>query len=158
MIHALLTVEGPRIEYLVCLYFVKSCHRIGVVAAYSVGPEIMLFWMAQAFVMALISGSILAQNDPDVIVVGSGPGGTGFILRLLDLQPQLKILWLEKGPDKVVSNWPEELEGSELLTPLPARKKMNWLRVSTTVPAKREVTDNLEFGTQAFSWNAFGGM
>ena len=33
----------------------------------------------------------------DYIVIGSGPGGTGFIYKLLSLHPEATIIWFKEG-------------------------------------------------------------
>ena len=76
----------------------------------------------------------------DVVVIGSGPGGTGFLYRLLQRSPNRNttVLWIEKGGDFLANNWPEDLVETEqpVLTPIP-RRKMNWV--------------------QGYTWNIFGG-
>ena len=42
-------------------------------------------------------------------MVGSGPGGDGFLHRLVRLRPDLSVIWIEKGQDFVARNWPEEI-------------------------------------------------
>ena len=70
------------------------------------------------------------QEEFDVIVVGSGPGGTGVLLRLLQLAgSSLRIAWLEKGRDITIRNWPEDLEtNSDVFDPIP-RTSLTWNRV-----------------------------
>lgn len=41
----------------------------------------------------------------DVVLVGSGPAGTGFLHRLVRVRPDLSVLWLEKGRDFKAMNW-----------------------------------------------------
>ena len=74
----------------------------------------------------------------DVILVGSGPGGAGFLHRLLRLKPDLSVIWIEKGQDFKIYNWPEQLNdvASAVLTNVP-RKNLKHL--------------------SGKAWNTFGG-
>lgn len=73
----------------------------------------------------------------DIIVIGSGPGGAGFLHRLTRLQPDKTVIWIEKGRDFLARNWPQDIEEQpDVLTPVP-RDKMWWVR--------------------GYAWNNFGG-
>jgi hypothetical protein len=78
--------------------------------------------------------------EADVIVIGSGVGGTGFLLRFTSpaIQPNTTVLWFEKGHESFVAkNWPDDLSKQlTVLSPIP-RKKMDW--------------------QPGLAWNAFGG-
>lgn len=76
--------------------------------------------------------SITAEDEPiasaDVIVVGSGPGGAGFLYRFVRRRPDLSVIWIEKGPDVIARNWPDDLVAvdGEVMTNIP-RKTMTWI-------------------------------
>lgn len=74
----------------------------------------------------------------DVILVGSGPGGAGFLHRLLRLKPNLSVIWIEKGQDFKAYNWPEQINDVDAA-------------VLTNVPRK-----NLKH-LSGRAWNTFGG-
>ncbi len=78
--------------------------------------------------------------EADVLVVGSGVGGTGFLRRFISpsVQPSTTILWFEKGNESFVAkNWPDDLSKPfTVLSPIP-RQKMTW--------------------QPGLAWNAFGG-
>lgn len=78
--------------------------------------------------------------EADVLVVGSGVGGTGFLRRFTSpsVQPNSTVLWFEKGHESFVAkNWPDDLSKRlTVLSPIP-RKKMDW--------------------QPGLAWNAFGG-
>lgn len=75
----------------------------------------------------------------DVVLVGSGPAGAGFLHRLVRLRPDLSVLWIEKGLDFKAINWPEDIvddTDTSVLTNIP-RRKLNHIA--------------------AKAWNNFGG-
>lgn len=78
--------------------------------------------------------------EADVLVVGSGVGGTGFLRRFTSpsVQPNTTVIWFEKGHESFVAkNWPDDLSKRlTVLSPIP-RKKMDW--------------------QPGLAWNAFGG-
>jgi hypothetical protein len=45
----------------------------------------------------------------DVVLVGSGPAGAGFLHRLVRLRPDISVIWVEKGMDFKAINWPEDI-------------------------------------------------
>ena len=60
---------------------------------------------------SLAIGALLAftahANQPVTIVVGSGPGGTGYIKRALEHDNCTdRFEWFEEGGDSVVTDWP----------------------------------------------------
>jgi len=73
----------------------------------------------------------------DIIVIGSGPGGTGFLYRFIREKPDSKVLWIEKGRDFLATNWPLDIANVDkaVLTPIPRTAKY----------------------MQAYGWNNFGG-
>ena len=73
------------------------------------------------------------QPNPlsDIIVVGSGPGATGFLLRLLERRPTVSVTWFEKGPNSLALKWPEffvDHPGKDRieLTPIPRTGGTHW--------------------------------
>ena len=75
----------------------------------------------------------------DVVLVGSGPAGAGFLHRLVRLRPDLSVVWIEKGLDFKAINWPEDIvddTDTSVLTNIP-RRKLNHIA--------------------AKAWNNFGG-
>eukprot|EP00566_Odontella_aurita_P006061 CAMPEP_0113559698 /NCGR_PEP_ID=MMETSP0015_2-20120614/19036_1 /TAXON_ID=2838 /ORGANISM="Odontella" /LENGTH=572 /DNA_ID=CAMNT_0000461353 /DNA_START=50 /DNA_END=1765 /DNA_ORIENTATION=- /assembly_acc=CAM_ASM_000160 len=75
----------------------------------------------------------------DVVLVGSGPAGAGFLHRLVRLRPDLSVIWIEKGLDFKAINWPLDIiedTDTDVLTEVP-RKKL------THISGK--------------AWNNFGG-
>lgn len=83
------------------------------------------------------STDLAVIGTADIIVVGSGPGGTGFLHRLVNLRPDMTVIWIEKGRDFLARNWPEDIERQpDVMSPVP-REKMWWL--------------------QGYAWNNFGG-
>lgn len=61
----------------------------------------------------------------DVVLVGSGPAGAGFLHRLVRLRPDLSVIWIEKGLDFKAINWPEDIvddTDASVLTNIPRRK------------------------------------
>jgi len=75
----------------------------------------------------------------DVVLIGSGPAGAGFLHRLVRIRPDLSVIWIEKGQDFKARNWPEQItdvDAEEILTNIP-RKKL------THIAGK--------------AWNNFGG-
>jgi GMC oxidoreductase len=87
--------------------------------------------------------SVDALTEPDhtadVIVIGSGPGGSGFLHKLLQETSTMTVLWLEKGPDRKVTNYPRDLVVDNIEPPVTPvqRRKMKWM--------------------QGLAWNRFGG-
>ena len=60
----------------------------------------------------------------DIIVIGSGPGGVGFLYRFVRNQPNMTVLWIEKGKDFLARNWPGDIrKNRDVLTPIPRFKK-----------------------------------
>jgi len=86
--------------------------------------------------------SITSNDEPiataDVVLVGSGPGGAGFLHRFVRQRPDLSVIWIEKGRDFKALNWPEDIAkvNKEVLTAFP-RKAMTWIT--------------------GYGWNNFGG-
>ena len=68
------------------------------------------------------------QQLGDVILVGSGPGGAGFLHRFVRLRPDLSVIWIEKGRDFKALNWPDDIAAvnKEVLEAFP-RKAMTWI-------------------------------
>jgi len=79
-----------------------------------------------------------ALATADVIVIGSGPGGTGFLHRLTTHPALLNnsnnatrrpsVLWFEKGGDFLAEAWPADLSPAAMEKVLDSfpRQKMNW--------------------------------
>ena len=71
----------------------------------------------------------LAEEEPiadaDIIVIGSGPGGTGFLYRFIQKRPNMSVLWIEKGRDFLARNWPKDIldVDAEILSPIPRLNK-----------------------------------
>lgn len=75
----------------------------------------------------------------DVVLVGSGPAGAGFLHRLVRIRPDLSVIWIEKGRNFMAYNWPEDIvedTDTAVLTNIP-RKKLAHI--------------------SAKAWNNFGG-
>lgn len=85
-----------------------------------------------------ISANSEAVLTADIVLVGSGPGGSGFLHRLVRKRPDLSVIWIEKGRDFKALNWPEDIANvdKEVLTAFP-RKVMTWIT--------------------GYGWNNFGG-
>ena len=101
------------------------------------------FWSIDAKKMSstICREESLDAQDPiataDIIVIGSGPGGTGFLHRFSREMPDMTVLWIEKGLDFLATNWPQNIADVDerVLTPVPrANKRMI-----------------------AYAWNNFGG-
>lgn len=60
----------------------------------------------------------------DVVLIGSGPAGAGFLHRLVRIRPDLSVIWIEKGQDFKALNWPEQITDVdvEVLTNIPRKK------------------------------------
>jgi len=73
----------------------------------------------------------------DIIVIGSGPGGTGFLYRFIRQKPNMTVLWIEKGRDFLATNWPKDIADVDgaVLTPIPRTNKK----------------------LEGYAWNNFGG-
>ncbi|KAL1496078.1 hypothetical protein AB1Y20_014705 [Prymnesium parvum] len=90
--------------------------------------------------LCLCLSAAAAADEADVVVVGTGPGAAGFLYRLLQLQPHLTVLWLERGPlDTAVTNWPEDIafSGEERMLDRHAYSSRTYIT--------------------PFSWRGFGG-
>ena len=83
-----------------------------------------------------ISTDVIALKT---IVVGSGPGGTGFIKHALELDPVDTFIWFEEGKEENVLSWPEvyTAPGSE-----------DYLKLTDRVTSKL---------LKAARWSGFGG-
>lgn len=96
--------------------------------------------------------SITSKDEPiataDVVLVGSGPGGAGFLYRFVRQRPDLSVIWIEKGLDFKALNWPEDIAAvnKEVLTAFP-RKAMTWI----TGYGKYMVLLGYSFGLCSFS-------
>lgn len=73
----------------------------------------------------------------DIIVIGSGVGGAGFLYRFIQIRPNMTVLWIEKGRDFLARNWPKDILdiNAEVLSPIPRLNKK----------------------LRGYAWNNFGG-
>ena len=72
-----------------------------------------------------VDGGKFETFTADVVLVGSGPAGAGFLHRLVRLRPDLSVIWIEKGLDFKAINWPEDIvedTDASVLTNIPRRK------------------------------------
>ena len=78
------------------------------------------------------------NQSTDVIVVGSGPGASGFIQRYLELNPHAKIRWFEAGDrNNVTIDWPVGL--------------------TTQINGVPKKIRSFSSVTRGLRWNVFGG-
>lgn len=61
---------------------------------------------AGILLVSAITFALEAVSAKHVLVVGTGPGGTGFVRRLLERCPTCQITWFEEGSDTEVLDWP----------------------------------------------------
>lgn len=119
---------------------------------YSNNKLLLLCVVSTLFLLARCQQPEVCRETPapplataDVIVIGSGPGGTGFLKRLTT-HPALNsnssnsgnatnnnrpsVLWFEKGVDFVAEIWPADLRANpavmETVLETFPRRKMNW--------------------------------
>ena len=119
--------------------FIQS--SIGVIALLQ---QILLFSSSPVAAAAIDAQCrhISSNDEPvataDIVLVGSGPGGAGFLHRLVRKRPDLSVIWIEKGQDFKALNWPEDIAkvNKAVLTAFP-RKVMTWIT--------------------GYGWNNFGG-